>query len=73
MKAACMKCAMYEAPQPQSQPHHPMMPPRPLGNIPSKLDDGITDPENTIYANAQAFDVNKLNHAILTYRPVSVF
>lgn len=70
MKAACMKCAAYEPPT--LPPHHPTLPTRPVTTLPPKLEGGISDPENTLYANAQTFDIDKLNHAILAYRPVSI-
>lgn len=64
MKAACAKCAAMDAPAlPKPQPTPP-----PLEDH-HKLD-GITDPENTIYANQQSFDADKLHQAILAFRPV---
>lgn len=63
MKAACAKCAMMETPQQRPQPVAPQIEDH------HKLD-GITDPENTIYANQQTFDADKLHQAILAFRPV---
>lgn len=66
MKAACAKCTALENPPPPplSQPTKPS-----LESNPNK--DTISDPENTIFANQQAFDPEKLNQAIFSYRPVS--
>ncbi|XP_017777220.1 PREDICTED: uncharacterized protein LOC108563138 [Nicrophorus vespilloides] len=60
MKAACAKCASYEAPPP----------PRTTTPPPFEAEkDVITDPENTVYANQQTFDPAKLHQAILSFRP----
>jgi len=88
MKAACQKCASYEtaaatpptAPSPQLQPQVQRQPkppthphPHPQATTFEIKDDGITDPQNTLFANAQTFDSEKLHQAILAYRPQSSF
>ncbi|KAK5645900.1 hypothetical protein RI129_004364 [Pyrocoelia pectoralis] len=67
MKAAASKCAAFNM---AYKPQYYQPGGRPIPVSPPKLDEGIADPENTIYANAQAqIDVEKINQAILGYRP----
>lgn len=66
MKAACAKCATIEAPPPP--------PPTPIAKPtlpPTGPKDTISDPENSVFANQQTFDPEKLHQAILAFRPVS--
>ncbi|KAB0798692.1 hypothetical protein PPYR_09685 [Photinus pyralis] len=68
MKAAGAKCASYNM---AYKPHFYQPAARPIPAAPPKMDEGFADPDNTIYANAQAqIDVEKINQAILGYRPV---
>lgn len=72
MKVACLKCASYEPPMYPTEEAEPSAPPqRPTGNT-NKLDGVAMDAQNTLFANAQTFDVEKLNQAILAYRPVRI-
>lgn len=69
MKAACAKCAVLETPVIMPQPRPTTTPPPPPPQEIHKHD-GFADPENTIYANQQTFDADKLHQAILAFRPV---
>ncbi|KAK4879071.1 hypothetical protein RN001_007217 [Aquatica leii] len=69
MKAASMKCASYHAPPRPSHRPPPVMKPIPMPIAPPKLDDGILNPDNSLFANAQVSDFDKLNGGILSYRP----
>lgn len=68
MKEACAKCASVEARPAQPLPTQPITTMRPLTTSNNK--DGVSDPENSLYANQQSFDAEKLHQAILAYRPV---
>ncbi|XP_065163473.1 LOW QUALITY PROTEIN: uncharacterized protein [Atheta coriaria] len=73
MKAACAKCATYEQPQPTAQAL-PRPPPPPHGSYDNRepqIPPQIADPENTMYANQQTIDPEKLQQAILSYRPLN--
>ncbi|KAI4464390.1 zinc finger protein [Holotrichia oblita] len=64
LKAACMKCQNLDASPPSTPP------PIPQKHIISqnKLD-LVSEPENTMYANQQIFPTEKLQQAILAFRP----
>lgn len=68
MKAACAKCAAMEVPSfapPPTTPKPTSPPPEEQYKI-----EGISDPDNTIYANQQTFNPDKLHQAIIAFRPV---
>lgn len=68
MKAACAKCAAMEVPAIAPQPKPTSPPPEEHHKL-----DGTADPDNTIYANQQTFDADKLHQAIFAFRPVGFF
>lgn len=65
MKEACAKCAALD-----SRYTAQTSPIKPTTSTPPGLD-LMTDPDNTLYANQQSFDPQKLHQAILAFRPVS--
>ncbi|KAF5269314.1 hypothetical protein FQR65_LT02615 [Abscondita terminalis] len=69
MKAASMKCASYHMPPKPSHRPPPISKPIPMPSAPPKLDEGIMNPDNTLYANAQAADFDRYQPGILAYRP----
>lgn len=75
MKAACLKCASYEPPPTMAPSEDSELPPEAGGPqrpppVSNKVDGPIMDSQNALFANTQTFDVDKLNQAILAYRPV---
>jgi len=69
MKAACAKCASLEPVTPPPAPTTPA-PPAPSEEPPQA--DAQFPGANSVYPNANApgFDIEKLNQAIMAFRPV---
>lgn len=68
MKAACAKCAALEVP---SFAPPPPPTPKPTTSPPPEERPKPEEQENTIFANQQTFDADKLHQAIIAFRPVS--
>lgn len=60
-----MKCQNLDASPP------PPPSPTPQKHLSQNKLDLVTEPENTMYANQQIFPTEKLQQAILAFRPVS--
>lgn len=69
MKEACAKCASMETRLTPTTPSQLTTTNRPSTAV-NNNKDGVVDPENSLYANQQSFDAEKLHQAILAYRPV---
>ncbi|ENN79515.1 uncharacterized protein LOC109534792 isoform X1 [Dendroctonus ponderosae] len=69
MKAACLKCATYEAP---AAPATTAAPPQPSSTEdPGQADANLPAANPAYSGNAQGIDVDKLHQAIMAFRPVS--